>query len=192
MINSLEIEEIIKRNREKQNEFLSGERKQYLEELFRKRGSGGKLKIEIGIQELKIIKKTKRKTSTGVDILDISFYKPPSSSSFRNTKDSYSTIDCYHTLNGYGGDFENEWFKHSTKCFSEEDFAHINKGDVFLCLVKHVEKLFEKYGKIVTYEKGNRFGQDIVIVEPQIIKVYPIGTEDIKIDYFKLYEPLNK
>jgi len=73
-----------------------------------------------------------------------------------------------------------------------ESFAGIKKNNKYLCLILHREKLFEQNGEVVKYERGDKAGQDIVIIEPEIVKVYPQGLnkEDIKVNYFSLYKPL--
>ena len=193
IITSEEAREKARKNIGKQNEFLSGERKAGLNRLFGGKGAGGKLKIEIGLQELKIAQKAKKKTRTGGDMIVLSFYKHPKESSMRKTKESYSPINCYHMLRDTGsGEFDKIWFQSFTTGLTEGDFKDINKGDTFLCVVKHVEKLFEKDGEIVTYSKGFRFGKPIIIVEPHIVAIYPLGTENIEIQYFTLYEPLKQ
>lgn len=186
-----EAQEIVRRNRDSQDKFLSGKRKEGLDRLFGGRGAGGKLKIEIGLQTLKLTKKEARKTKTGGDMIVLSFYKPPIDSSFKKTKDSYDLISCYHILGGYGtGDIEEDWFKSFTTCFTAKDFDHIKKGDSYLCLVKHTEEYFIKDGEYVTYEKGINYQKPIIVIKPSIVKVYPIGTENIEVNYFKLFEPL--
>lgn len=184
----------MRKNRAKQSEFLSSERKEGLERLFGAKGSDNKLKIEIGLQELKLTGKDKKKARNGKEMMVLKFWKAPVESNFRNTKNSYDTIDCYHMLQEQCyGEFDDNWFKSFTTCLDEKSFDKVKKNDKYLCLIQHVERLFVKDGEVMKYEQGDKIGEDIVIIEPQIINVYPIETniETIKINYFSLYKPLN-
>ena len=189
----LDILENIERNKSKQSGFLSGDRKKGLERLFSGRGSGGKLKVEIGLNELKLSCVQKKKARNGQDMMVVKFYKSPIESSFKQTKDSYRSIDCYHMLQDECKCvFNDNFYKPFTTCLDEKSFTDIKKGDKYLCLVRHVEKLFKKQGEIMTYKKGDRCGKEIVLVEPQIVEIYPmnIDRDTIKFSYFELYKPL--
>lgn len=183
-------------NRSKQNEFLSGDRIIGLHKLFSPKeryvNNAAKMKIEIGLQELKISAVERKKTRYGQDMLVVSFWKAPIALP-NGSKKGYDTIDCYHILQKEdSGDFNNNWFRPFTTNFTYSTFSEVKKNQKYLCLVLHREKLFEQNGEAVKYERGDNIGQDIVLVEPEIIKVYPQGTnkEDIKVNYFSLYKPL--
>lgn len=182
---------LTRKNRIKPTGFLSGDRIIGLQKLFGHKQSGdGKVKIEIGWQELKINYKEKKKARTGQDMMVIKFWKAPATG-IDGKKYSYDTIDCYSILQREAyGEFSEEWFKPFTTCLDEQSFAGINKGDKFWCLIMYVEKLFEKSGEIVKYERGEKSGQDIVIIEPQIIRIQKEQPTN-KPNYFKLYKPLD-
>jgi hypothetical protein len=187
-----EYEQLTRKNRAKQRTFLSGDRVLGLIKLFgpKERGSD-KMKIEIGVQELTIRAIERKKTRYGQDMLVLSFWKPPMVLP-NGSKKGYDMIDVYHILQEQGGDFENNWFRPFTTSLSYDQFAEVKKNNKYLCLVLHREKLFEQNGEVVKYERGDKAGQDIVIIEPEIVKVYPPGLnkEDIKVNYFSLYKPL--
>lgn len=173
--------------------FLSVESKNYLDRVFGAKKAGGKLKIEIGLQELELKVVEKKKTRNGGEMMVLKFGKPPASFDQLKNKLYYHTIDCYHILQRKGwGRFESEWFKGFTTCLDESQFKHLRKGTKYLCLVMQEEKLIEKDGEVITYEKGNRAGDDVIMIDPQIINIWDVDydTSDIKIDYLKLYKPL--
>jgi hypothetical protein len=176
-----------------QNEFLSIENREKLNKLFGAHKANGKLKIELGLQELILKKKEKKKTKNGGEMIVLSFWKAPVDFPSLKTKMSYLTIDCYHILQHKAfGKFKDYWYQKFTTCLDESQFAVINKGETYLCLIGHEEKMFEKDGDIMKYEKGERYGDDIVLIEPKILKVYPPSTdkESIEINYFDLYKEL--
>jgi len=57
--------------------------------------------------------------------------------------------------------------------------------------VKHKEELWKQKGQVIKYAQGHKMGEPIVLLKPEVVAVYPIDTpdEEIKLNYFKLYEP---
>lgn len=173
-----------------QREFLNDRNSSGLRRIFGAKKTANKLKIEIGLQELKISHLGKRKARNGADMMVVKLWKAPVEFDQLRTKKSYASIDCYHMLRSEcSGNFEEMWYKPFTSCLDESSFTAIKKGDTFLFLIQHVERLFEKDGVVMTYEKGERFGNDIILVQPEIVSMYPLGTE-VDVNYFNLYKPL--
>jgi hypothetical protein len=192
---TVEFQEVAARNKSKQNEFLSERYLQGLEKVFGVKNSGGKVKIEIGWQELKLKQLTKKKTKNGQDMMVVKFWKPPVLFDHRVTPASYDTIDCYHILTKESRfNFEDWWYKPFTTCLSEKQFDVLEKGSVHLCIVEHIEELFISDGAIQTYRQGHRIGEDIILVKPRIVKVYPMDfdRDSLDINYLKLYKSLKR
>lgn len=198
-----EISEIVKKNRKKQTEFLSGRRKEGLDKLFFLRGKTvrtgksfvHKLLIEIGLQTLKIKSVQEGKTANGFPKVTISFYKSPTEGWYNNSDLQYATIDCTHLLmESNTGDFKSSWFKPFTREFTREDFKKIIPGKEIKCIVLHREEAFMRGGQQMIYKQGRNMGKPIVLIKPEIIKVFHIDTpdEDIELNYFTLYKPLKK
>jgi hypothetical protein len=191
--------------------FLSGDRQQILDAMFQPKSKVvrtntsfiRKLVIEIGIQELKIRKIVEGKTAKGYPKIIVSWHKHPgkymidgeefNNSSASNKDNIYDTIDCLHLVQDKDrASFAKYWFRPFTNSFSRETLLRIPKGRKFKCIVAHVEEAFKERDKQMYYKQGNRIGQPIVLLKPEIVKVYPLETpnKDIKIDYFKLYKPI--
>lgn len=173
--------------------FLSVESQANLSHIFGAKKVGGKLKIEIGWQMLELKTIEKKKTKNGGEMMVLKWWKAPAEFEELKGKISYSTIDCYHILQRKSyGTFEDNWFKSFTTCLEESQFGDINKGSKWMCLVMQEEQLIEKQGEVVTYEKGNRAGEDVVRVIPKIIEIHPedYDTSERKLDYLKLYKTL--
>ena len=175
---------------DRQSKFLSPEYDEKVWRMFCGKRIGGKLKIEIGLQELKLTVKQK-KVKNGVEYMMLSFWKAPAQFDELKSKISYHTIDCYHILKPQRfRSFKDNWFRPFTTCLDEKSFAVIKKGQTFRCLVSQTEEKFEKWGETMTYEKGDRAGTDIVLVKPEIVKVLA-PDEEIEIDYWQLYKFLD-
>lgn len=162
-----------------------------LQKIFGAKQTGGKLKIEIGFHELILKGKDKRKTRNGGEMMVLKFWKPPRQFEGLKNPISYHPIQCYHILSSKKSiSFKDNWMKRFTVGLDEKSFTAIEKGEKYLCLIQQVERPFEKDGKIMKYEKGNKVGEDIDVVQPEILKVYPPGTniEDININWFELYK----
>ena len=141
--------------------------------------------------ELKSVEK--KKTRNGGNMIVIKFWKAPAEFDELKGKVSYSTIDCFHILQRKSyGTFEDNWFKSFTTCLEESQFKDLEKGSKWMCLVMQEEQLIEKQGEVVTYEKGNRAGEDVVRVIPKIIEIHPenYDTSERTLDYLKLYKSL--
>ena len=194
---------------EMDTQFLSGERFVGLQKLMCPKGhsvnKAKKLYIEIGLQKLQLKEAKEGKTKNGYPKVTVSFYKPPekhtiddkefTSSLGNNTDTAYSTIDCTHVLkNKSTGDFKSMWFRPFTNCFTREDFKRLPKGAELKCIVIHQEEYFIVNGKRLLHERGSKFGEEIIMIKPEVVTVYHIDTpdEDIKINYLKLYKPLKK
>jgi hypothetical protein len=176
-----------------ETQFLGLKNREKLRKIFSAHRSGGKLKIELGLQRLILKSKEKRKTRNGGEMIVLRFYKPPVAFDGLKNKMAYHTIDCFHILGFGGGKFKDNWYKRFTTCLKEEQFDVVKKGDEFLCLISHEEKTFnEEDGSTATYNKGNKVGEKIVVIEPSIVKVYPLDFDvsSIKINYFELYKEL--
>ena len=182
---------LVRKNRDKQTEFLNKQNKIAIERIFQDKGVRDKLKIEIGYQELTLKIKEKKKAKNGQDMMVVKFWKAPKTN-IKALKESYDPITCYHMLQRENrGEFDDNWYKSFTYCLTEQDFDKVKKGDKFRCLIQHKEKYFtEKDGTLVRYEQGNRYGEPIIIREASIAKIYKEGEEP-QIDYLKLFIPLN-
>ena len=90
------------------------------------------------------------------------------------------------------GKFEDNWYKPFTTCLTEKSFEAIKPNTWYLCVIKQIEKYWEMYGERMKYEKGDRIGEDIILVEPQIVQIYPADYDKskIEIDYLKLYKAI--
>ena len=196
-----EVEEVVDKNRRKQEYFLSGKRKEGIEKLFQARGKTVRTKnsfvhkalIEIGLQTLTIKSVTEGKSANGFPKVTIQFYKSPTDGWFNNSDIQYATIDCTHLLMERSeGDFKSLWFRPFTKQFTRADFKKIIKGKQIKCIVAHREERFMRGGQQMIYKQGRNMGKPIVLVKPEIIKVFHIDTpdEDIEVPYFKLYIPI--
>jgi len=176
---------------DEQSEFLGIEHVDELNRIFGAKRAGGKVKIEIGIQELTLKVKQKEMGFYGEQMV-LKFWKPPFSVPNLKSPVSYHTIDCIHLLrNKRIASFRDNWFKSFTTCLDEKSFKVINKGDKFLCLIMQQEQTFsERNGEAATYNKGERSGEEIVVVKPNIISVHPLGTK-VEFNYFDLYKKLN-
>ena len=178
---------------ESQSEFLGEEKRAMLNRMFGGKRVGSELKVEIGLQWLRLRRKEIKETKNGGWMICLSFYKSPKEFPQLRSKVSYSTIDCYHILQPYKTEsFKDNWYKKFTACLDEESFEVIKKGDTYLCLVQQTERPFEKGGEIMVYEKGRKAGDEITLIEPEIVKVYPPDTdiEKLEINYFELYKTL--
>jgi hypothetical protein len=193
-----EFEKVVAKNRHLQHQFLSGNRLAALQKLFSPKGKAVrteknytyKLLIEIGLQTLKV-KVNKGKTKHGYDKITVSFHKSNTESWFNNSDLRYDPICCNHLLTyKKDGNFNNLWYKSFTNSLNEEDFKKIPKGVEVKCVVAHREEKFEQYGQQMYYKQGRNIGKPIVLLKPEIEKVYHIDTPDseIEIDYFKLYK----
>lgn len=196
-----EFEEVISKNRQKQTEFLSGRRKVGLMKLFEPRGKtvrtgksfSHKLLIEIGLNVLRIKSVEEGRTANGFPKVTISFYKSPTDSWYNNSDLPYDTIDCTHLLmEKKTGNFAESWFKPFTRDFTREDFKKIKVGKDVKCIVCHREEAFKQGGQQLYYKQGRNFGKPIILIKPEIVKVFHIDTldEDIEINYFSLYKPI--
>lgn len=189
-----EYRSLVENNRQRQTEFLNEENQVWLDRIFQdkgvKRNNIEKLKIEVGLHELVLNMKEKKKAKNGQDVMVIKFWKPPRTN-MKGVKESYDPISCYHMLQKVGrGVFEEEWFKPFTTCLSEQDFDRVEKGMKVRCLVRHKEKYFtEKDGTIKNHERGYGYGKPIIIREASIYKI--VKEDNPEIDYLQLFIPLN-
>lgn len=197
-----DIKDVVKKNREKQTEFLSDERLLELQDLFCPKGKTvrtgkgytHKLFVEIGLQTLSVSVK-KGKTKNGYPKITVSFHKNPVPSWWNNSDLSYDTIDCTHLImNETTGNFSKQWFKPFSKNFTEKDFNKIPKGAKIKCIVSHVEERFIQNGQQMYYKQGRNFAKPIILTKPEITEVFHIDTpnEDIEIDYFKLHKKVKQ
>ena len=172
-------------------EFLTGDRLDIIYRMFYGKRSRGKLKIGIGLQELKLTVKEKRVARNRSEMMALEFWKAPAFIPGLKNKVSYHTISCRHMLQPQRlSSFKDNWYRPFTNCLDEKSFTAINKGEIYLCLVKQVEEKFIKQGEIIRYRRGSKIGDEIILVKPEIVKVYPpdIERDTIKINYFELYE----
>lgn len=173
-----------------QSEFLSQKNKDVLHRIFSHKRVSGKLKIECGMQWLTLKRKELIEKDWGY-MMKLSFWKAPHDFDGLQSKTSYHTLDCYHILQPYRmASFKDHWYKSYTDCLDEDSFKVVKEKDKFLCLVRQVERPFMKNGELQTYIKGNRVGEEIDIIDPEIVKVYPPSTDvsKIEIDWFSLYK----
>lgn len=170
--------------------FLGLEETDKLQRIFSAKRSNGKLKIEVGLHELRLTKKYKEIGYYGEQMV-LSLWKPPAHFDDLKNPIPYQTIDLIHVLRKERyGSFKENWIKPFTTCLDEKSFDVLKTGDTFLCLVEQSEKMFERDGEIQVYRKGNKVGDDIVLVDSTIRKVYPqdYDRSKIKVDYINLYK----
>jgi len=185
---------------EDEQSFITGKRMDGLTKLFRPKGKAArspsgytfKLLIEIGIQELKLKTVKKTVSKNGNNMMLVEFHKSPTPSWYRITEERYDTIKCFHLLNKKGSDrFHELWYRPFSNELSYEQFKNIKQASMYKCVIKHKEELWKQKGQVMTYAQGHKMGEPIVLLKPEVVAVYPIGTPDkeIKINYFRLYEP---
>lgn len=176
------------------NQFLGANDLKKLQRIFGAKRAGGKLKIEVGLQDLVLKKKNLENGWYGRQ-MRLSFWKPPASFDGLRTKVGYSTIDAIHVLRDRRYiSFKENWYKNYTVGLDEKSFKAVKEGDRFLCLVEQSEKKFYKDGENQRYVKGNRIGEEIVVVDCNIRKVYPPDYDKSKIEfnYIDLYKFLEE
>lgn len=189
---------------EDDTQFLSGERLLGLQKIMSPKGrnKNKKFYIPIGLHTLKL-KVKEGKTKYGGAKVTVSFYKPPekyetekgefTDSYTNNTNMAYEDIDCTHMLIAKRtGDFSKQWYRPFSKAFTKEGFKKLPNGKWLKCVVLHKEEAFKVGGVQMLYERGKKFGEPIVLIKPEVVKVYHIDTPDseIEFDYKKLYKPL--
>ena len=170
--------------------FLSEEEEGRLHRIFGAKRSGGKLKIEIGLREL-VLRKIRKELGYYGEQIVLSFGQPPAH--FENLKNPiyYHTIDCYHVLRAKDYiSFKDNFFKTFTTGLSEKSFNVLKEGMKFLCLVEQSEKMFEKDGDTMKYLRGDRVGDDIILVDSSIRKIWKhdYDRSKIEVDYINLYK----
>jgi|GEM_PF-5571528 len=174
------------------NQFLGNEDLNKLQRIFGAKRVGGKLKVEIGLQNLVLKSKTIENGWYGRQI-KLSFYKPPAQFSQLKSKVSYQTIDCIHVLRDKRYiSFKDNWYKNYTTGLDEKSFDVLKKGMKFLCLIEQSEKMFNKDGENQKYKKGGRIGEEIVLVDCSIRKIFKHDYDRSKIEYnyMDLYKEL--
>src|SRR6056297_484075 len=180
--------------------FITGKRMDGLTRLFRPKGKAVrstsgyvfKLLIEIGIQELKLKTVKKKVSKNNNSMMFVEFHKSPIPSWYRLTEERYDTIKCFHLLNKKGSDrFSKLWYRPFSNELSYEQFKDIKQASKYKWVVKHKEELWKQKGQVIKYAQGHKMGEPIVLLKPEVVAVYPIDTpdEEIKLNYFKLYEP---
>jgi len=184
--------EVIKRIREngkRQRQFLSGERLHRVVDMFKLKKSGDKAIIPIGLQPLKIksVKETTARNGKPLGIVE--FYKAPDNVWYKNAKQSYKPIRCYHMLQDISSEDPMHWyFRGFTSEISKDGFQKIKKlqGNIVYAVVMQTKKFLKQYGMV----QVDNLGDPIVYYESSIIEVYDedCDLDNIKINYWNLYD----
>lgn len=137
-----------------------------------------KLLVPIGENELKLKDVVKKKTKTGGLMYEVKLWKPPGDLPYKH-------ISCYHIIGSRGSGV---WYSSFTTNQSERTMIELKKkkGSWFKALISHKLEYFVKDGQRLKHERGRKYGEDIIVRKPEILRVCSMDDDIGYYDYFDL------
>lgn len=165
-------------------QFLTGERREWLNLMFMDKPVKGKYYIPIGVNELVVKSIKERETRNGKPMFVVQLYKPPQESRTRQNKMNFKPISCFHIL-GSGGKLSELWFRPFTTTLSRKQLESLRQKEKskFKAVVKQKVKYIRNNEGELEYNMGG----EAKWVDCEVVSVHSLD-EAPEVDYFKLFE----